>query len=125
MRPENTRVLRKGLRVARKGEPTGRRVTHPVETAYGRHQRDRDWQARWTVIRRAEQENAMNEDTDRETWAEAVRRFSCPFCGRGKGQPCTRVEATYSPALPDLAKPHITRLRLLTEPDQGITGSFS
>jgi hypothetical protein len=43
MRPENTRVLRKGLRESERGIPTGRRATHPVRTTYGRKQRDHDW----------------------------------------------------------------------------------
>ncbi len=43
MRPSGTRVLRRERRREWRGQPTGRRATHAVETTYGRHQRDRDW----------------------------------------------------------------------------------
>lgn len=47
MRPQDTRTWRKGDRKALRGIPAGRRATHPVETTYGRHQRERDRIARW------------------------------------------------------------------------------
>lgn len=42
MRPLGTRVLRRERRREWRGFPSGRRATHAVVTAYGRHQRDRD-----------------------------------------------------------------------------------
>lgn len=41
MRPLNTQVLRRERRREWRGFPSGRRATHAVVTAYGRHQRDR------------------------------------------------------------------------------------
>lgn len=35
---------RRERRLARKGEPSGRRATHPVLTSYGRRQKERDLQ---------------------------------------------------------------------------------
>jgi hypothetical protein len=54
MSPENTRVWRKTRRQALRGVATGRRVTHAVQTTYGRHQRDAEHRARWTALRAAE-----------------------------------------------------------------------
>jgi len=52
---EPTRCRRKDRRRALRGVPTGRRATHEVETAYGRHQKERDWLAvRLWVTARAE-----------------------------------------------------------------------
>lgn len=47
MMPLNGKPWRRGLRRAKRGDPTGRRATHPVETTYGRHQRERDRLLRW------------------------------------------------------------------------------
>lgn len=47
MMPLNGKPWRRGLRRAKRGETTGRRVTHRVETTYGRHQRERDWHLMW------------------------------------------------------------------------------
>lgn len=62
---------------------------------------------------------------EQQTWNEAVRVFSCPFCGRAKGEPCQAILGDlYGPAR-DLIAPHENRLRLLTETDPAIRGSFS
>lgn len=52
-------------------------------------------------------------DGQRQRNLDAVARFSCPFCGAQRGTGCKRVEATYSPPLPALVQPHVSRLRLL------------
>ena len=49
MRPENTNIWRKGLRIEKRGTRTGRRTTHLVRTTYGQQQRIRDWNASWAV----------------------------------------------------------------------------
>lgn len=46
---EPRRYRRKGLRKARRGVPTGRRVTHAVETTYGHRQRERDRRLAWLI----------------------------------------------------------------------------
>lgn len=57
---EPTRVWRKTRRRALRGVPTGRRATHEVVAAYGRHQKERDWLATWLwVTARAEMEADM------------------------------------------------------------------
>ena len=54
---EPTRVWRRTRRKAMRRVPTGRKATHAVETAYGRHQKQRDWLAvRLWVTARAEME---------------------------------------------------------------------
>jgi hypothetical protein len=52
------------------------------------------------------------QEADRALQARAVANYSCPFCGRNPGRGCTRVEATYSPPLPDLIQPHENRVSL-------------
>ena len=47
MRPQDTGCWRKTGRRALRGIPAGRRATHQVRTAYGRHQKDRDWRMAW------------------------------------------------------------------------------
>jgi hypothetical protein len=42
---EPTRVWRRTRRKALRGVPTGRRATHEIATAYGRHQKERYWLA--------------------------------------------------------------------------------
>lgn len=57
MKPLNGKPDRRGLRRASRGISSGRRATHQVQTTYGRHQRQRDWEARWALIReRAQRE---------------------------------------------------------------------
>ena len=51
MQPMNTRVWRKGLRETKRGIPTGRRSTHPIQATYGHQQRDREWRAAWAAMR--------------------------------------------------------------------------
>lgn len=65
--------------------------------------------------------------SEQEEWARAVREFSCPFCGRAKGSPCHRMNDAriFGEGGQDLVKPHENRLRLLTETDPAIRGSFS
>jgi hypothetical protein len=45
VRPLGVRDWRKNRRKAWRGNPTGRRATHAVKTAYGRHQKARAWAA--------------------------------------------------------------------------------
>ena len=45
------RVRRKSQRRAWRGTPTGRRATHQVITAYGRHQKPAAWLALWAGVR--------------------------------------------------------------------------
>lgn len=54
----------------------------------------------------------------------AVAEYDCPFCGAEAGQACRRVEATYSPMLPVLVSPHLSRTGLLYEPDPAVRGSM-
>jgi hypothetical protein len=49
--PQGTRVWRTTRRQALRGVPTGRRATHAVKTAYGRHQREAEWLAQWDLIK--------------------------------------------------------------------------
>jgi hypothetical protein len=64
--------------------------------------------------------------TDFELWAEAVARFSCPFCGRARGERCMPViDRIRQSGRPDLIKPHQNRIALLSETDPAVTGSFS
>lgn len=60
--------------------------------------------------------------TDQERFAQAVQRFSCPFCGAKKGQGCRRVDDTYTPELPPLVQPHQNRITLLDEAEAGLPG---
>jgi hypothetical protein len=55
----------------------------------------------------------------------AIAGFSCPFCGRPKGKPCHAITDDLFGTPRDLAEPHVSRLRLLTETDPAIRGSFS
>ena len=59
---EPAREWRKGLRRTRRGMSTGRRATHEVLTAYGRHQKERDRLAAWQqATARAEMDADMAE----------------------------------------------------------------
>jgi hypothetical protein len=49
MQPYGQGPRRKDLRRTRRGIKTGRRATHPVETAYGRGQERRDHELRWAA----------------------------------------------------------------------------
>ena len=47
MRPQGTRVWSRDGYKARRGESTGRRNTHPVQTTYGQQQRALDDRLTW------------------------------------------------------------------------------
>jgi hypothetical protein len=48
--PLSGKPTRRGLRRASRGLSRGRRATHRVETAYGRHQRQQEHNAYWAVL---------------------------------------------------------------------------
>jgi hypothetical protein len=62
---------------------------------------------------------------DPATWAQAVREFACPFCGRPEDRACRAEKDDIRSEPRDLIKPHGPRLRLLTEADPAVRGSFS
>ena len=57
MQPSQPGPRRKDLRDTIRGIPAGRRVTHPVRTAYGRRQRERARIALWAAATQQQQEN--------------------------------------------------------------------
>jgi hypothetical protein len=57
MQPSQPGPRRKDLRETLRGVPTGRRVTHPVRTAYGRRQRERARITAWRAALQPQKEN--------------------------------------------------------------------